>query len=111
MLFRHPTKKRQIIPKNKTQLRKVKLVLLIPIVYLVTNSVNHEGTFWGISFPVYTFSFDEAAVDMVEKDLEGRWQSVLKPRLQRLDLTAVLFAVITESDWKSIEHIMVFQNS
>jgi hypothetical protein len=107
MLFRQPTKKRHIIPKNKTQLRKVKLVLLIPIENLVTNSVNQEGTFWGISFPVNTFSFDEAAVDMVEKDLEGRWQSVLKPRLQRLDLTAVFFAVVTEGNWKSIEHIFV----
>jgi hypothetical protein len=107
MLFRQPTKKRHIIPKNKTQLRKVKLVLLIPIVYLVTNSLNHEGTFWGISFPVNTFSFDEAAINMVKKDLEGRWQSVLKPRLQRLDLTAVLFAVVTEGDWKFVEHIFV----
>jgi hypothetical protein len=106
MLFRHPTKKRQYSAINKTQQRKL-TVLLIPIVNLVTNSVNHEGTFWGISFPVNTFPFDEAAVDMVEKDLEGRWQSVLKPRLQRLDLTAVLFAVVPEGDWKFIEHTFV----
>jgi hypothetical protein len=60
----------------------------------------------GNQFP-NTFSFDEAAINMVKKDLEGRWQSVLKPRLQRLDLTAVLFAVVTEGDWKFVEHIFV----
>jgi len=107
MLFRQPTKKRQIIPKNKTQLRKVKLVLLIPIVNMVANNVNHDGAFWGIGFPVNTIPFDEAAIDMVKKDLERRWQSMLKPRLQRLDLTAVFFAVVTEGNWKSIEHIFV----
>jgi hypothetical protein len=106
MLFRQPIKKRQHSAIKTTQVRKL-TVLLIPIIYLVTDGINHEGTFWGISFPVNAFSFNEAAVDMVEKDLEGRWESVLKPRLQRLDLTAVLFAVVTEGDWKFIEHTFI----
>jgi hypothetical protein len=110
MLFKQPTKKRHIIPINKSQVRKLVLILLIPIIYLVTNGINHEGTLWGISFPVNTFSFNKAAVDMVKKDLEGRWKPVLKTRLQRLDLAAVLFAVVIESDWKFVEHIIVFQN-
>jgi hypothetical protein len=106
MLFRQPTKKRQYSAINKAQHRKL-TILLISIVNLVANSVNHKGTFWGISFPVNTFPFDETAIDMVEKDLEGRWPSLLKPRLQRLDLAAIIFAVVTEGDWKFIEHTFV----
>jgi hypothetical protein len=71
---------------------------------MVTDNIDHEGAFWGIGFPVRAFSFNQSAVDIVEKYLEGSRLAILNAGLQRLDLALVLPAVIAERNRKSIEH-------
>jgi hypothetical protein len=83
-------------------------LLFIPVVYLVTNSVHHDGAFWGIRFPVGASSFDHTIVDMVEEYLEFGGHPVLEPGLQGLDLAVVLPAVVSEADRKFIKHTIAF---
>jgi hypothetical protein len=71
---------------------------------MVTDDIDHDGAFWGIGFPVRSLSFDQPAVDIVEEYLEGSGFAILNAGLQGLDLAIVLPAVVTERDWKVIEH-------
>ncbi len=54
------------------------LRLFIPIINVVANDVYHDGAFWGIRFPVSASSFYETAVYVIEENLEGRGDAVLK---------------------------------
>jgi hypothetical protein len=107
MLFRHPIKKRQVIPKNRIQVNQSNPLLLIPVIYVVTDHFDHNGAFWGIRFPVHAFSFYQSVVDVIQEYLEGDRYTLLKPQLQGLDLAAVLSPVIVERDRKFVEHKVV----
>jgi hypothetical protein len=85
-----------MIPINRTQVSKSNPVLFIPVVNMISDDIDHEGAFWGIGFPVRAFSFNQSAVDIVEKYLEGGGFAILNARLQGFDLALVLPAVITE---------------
>ena len=86
-------------------------MLFIPVFDLVSNGIYQDRTFWGIRFPAFASPFDQPAIYVVKKDLEGRGHTVLNTCLERLDLALVVFAVKTETDWKSIEHKMCFDNT
>jgi hypothetical protein len=83
--------------------------LFIPVVNVITDDVYHDRASGGIRFPVGAFSFDEAAVDTVEDDLECGGDAMLDAGLQRLDLAAVLFAVVAELDGEFVEHTIEFR--
>jgi len=76
---------------------------------VITDDVHHDRASWGIRFPVGALSFDEAAVDIVEDDLEGGGDAMLDAGLQGLDLAAVLFAVVAELDGEFVEHAIEFR--
>ncbi len=44
--------------------------LFVPVANVIIDDVHHDRAFWGIRFPAGAFSFDEAAVDVVEDELE-----------------------------------------
>jgi hypothetical protein len=71
---------------------------------VIPDNIYHDRAFRGIRFPVGALSFDEAAIGVVEDDLEGGRYAVLYAGLHRLDLAAVLFAVVVEADGKFVEH-------
>ena len=71
---------------------------------MVSDNVYHDRAFWGIGFPIGSFAPDEAAVGIVEDDLEGRRNAVLKTGLEGFDLAVIPDAVVCKLDGKSIEH-------
>ena len=71
---------------------------------MITDNIDHDGTFWGIRFPVVTLSFYQSKIDIVKEYLEGSRLAVLKPGLQRPYLTEILTSVVCEPDGKLIEH-------
>jgi hypothetical protein len=107
MFLTHPRNRREMIPMNKIQESKFQ-PLLIPVVYVVTNRVHHDGAFWGIRFPVRSFSFDQSIIYIVQDDLEGGGHPVLKAGLQGPDLAPVLPAIVGKTDGKFIKHKIRF---
>jgi hypothetical protein len=73
---------------------------------MVADDIHHDGAFWGIGFPIGPPAPDEATVSIVEDDLEGRRNAVLKTGLEGFDLAVVLFAVVDKMDGKLVEHKM-----
>ena len=71
---------------------------------MVPDNVHHDGTFWGIGFPVGSATADEAAVDIIQDDLEGRGNAVLHTGLEGFDLAAVADAVVGKMNGKFIKH-------
>ena len=71
---------------------------------MVANDVHHDRAFWGIGFPIGSFAPDEAAVGIVEDDLEGRRNAVLKTGLEGFDLAVIPDAVVCKLNRKFIEH-------
>jgi len=96
-----------MIPMNKIQESKFQ-PLLIPVVYVVSNHIYHYGAFWGIRFPVRSFSFDQSIIYIVQEDLEGGGHPVLKAGLQGLDLALVLPAIVGKADREFIKHKIRF---
>jgi hypothetical protein len=76
---------------------------------VIPNDVHHDRAFRGIRFPVGALSFDEAAIDVVQDDLEGGGDAMLYAGLHRLNLAAVLFAVVVKVDGKFVEHTAEFR--
>jgi hypothetical protein len=93
---------------NKTQDSKFQ-PLLIPVIYVVTDGVDHDGAFWGIRHPVRSFSFDQSIIYIVQDYLEGGGHPVLNAGLQGLDLTPVLLAVVGKTDREFIKHTIGFR--
>ena len=84
----------------------------VPVVYMVTYNIYHDRAFWGIRFPVRPFSSDKPIIDIVQEDLEGSRDAVLKTGLQGLDQASVTLAVVIKIDREFIEHkIGFFYNS
>jgi hypothetical protein len=75
---------------------------------MVSDNVDHDGTFWGIGFPVAPPSPDISTIGVVEDDLERRGNAVLDPRGEGFDLAVVADAVVCKLDRKFIEHKMRF---
>jgi hypothetical protein len=75
---------------------------------MVTYDIYHDRAFWGIRFPVRPFSADETIIDIVQEDLEGSRDAVLKACLQGLDLAAVLLTVVVKINRELIEHKIGF---
>jgi hypothetical protein len=71
---------------------------------MVPYNVHHDRAFWGIGFPIGPPAADEAAVDIIEDDLEGRRNAVLETGLEGFDLTAVADAVVCKMNGKFIKH-------
>lgn len=71
---------------------------------MISYDVHHDRAFWGIGFPVGAPSADEATIDVIENDLEGRGNAMLEAGLQGLDLAIIADAIVCELDWKLIEH-------
>jgi len=82
--------------------------LFVPIINLIAYDVHQDSAFWGIRFPFRASSFDEAAVGIIEDDLEGGWNTVLKTGLQGPYFSSVGFPIKVEMDWELIEHIPRF---
>jgi hypothetical protein len=83
--------------------------LFVPVVNVIADDVDHDRASWGIRFPLGAASFDLAAVDVIEYDLEGGGDAMLDAGLQGLDLAAVLFAVVAELDGEFVEHTIEFR--
>src|SRR5258708_7203893 len=97
-----------MIPMNKIQESKFQ-PLLIPVVNMVTDDVDHDGAFWGIRLPVRSFSFVQSIIYIVQDYLEGGRHPVLKAGLQGPDLAPVLLAVIGKTDREFIKHTIGFE--
>ena len=74
---------------------------------MVTDDIDHEGAFWGIGFPVRALPFDQSAVDIIEKYLEGSGPPAESARFQRFNLAVVFLSIIVKRNWKFIEHKIV----
>ena len=98
----------ETIPKNRIHESQFQL-LFITIINLIADAVDHDGTFWGIRFPVGAPSFDRPIVNIIKKYLEGSGHMVLHAGLERLDLAMVLPAVVIEADRELIEHTIGFR--
>jgi hypothetical protein len=108
MFLTHPRNRRATIPMNKIQDSRFH-PLFIPVVYVVTDRVDHDGAFWGIRFPVRSFSFDQTIIYIVQDHLEGGRHPVLKAGLQGPDLAPVLLAVVGKIDREFIKHTIGFR--
>jgi hypothetical protein len=82
--------------------------LLIPVVNLVTDRIDHEGAFWGIRFPVRSPSFDQPIIHIIQDYLERGGHPVLKAGLQGLDLAAILFSIKGKVYGEFIKHTIGF---
>jgi hypothetical protein len=71
---------------------------------MVPDNVHHDRAFWGIGFPIGASAPDEAAVDIVEDDLERGRNAVLQTGLERFDLAAIADAIVGEMNRELIEH-------
>jgi hypothetical protein len=83
--------------------------LLVPVVNVIADDVNHDRASWGIRFPVGAAPFDQATVDVIEYDLEAGGDAMLDAGLKGLDLATVLFAVVAELDGECVEHTIEFR--
>jgi hypothetical protein len=97
----------ETIPKKRIQESQFQL-LFITIINLIADAVDHDGTFWGIRFPIGAPSFDRSIVYIIKKHLEGSGHPVLEASLERLYLAVVLPAVVVKTDRESIEHTIGF---
>jgi hypothetical protein len=71
---------------------------------MISDDVDHDGTFWGIGFPVGPPSPDISTIGIVQDDLEGRGDAMLDPGLKGFDLAVIADAVVCKLDRKFIEH-------
>ena len=92
------------MPINNPQDNQFQPVLFIPVKNVITDNVNHDGTFWGLRFPVLSSSFHQAAINVIEEHLENSRDPVLKAALQRFDLAVVVYTVIVKIDRESVKH-------
>ena len=98
----------ETMPINNTQDNQFQPVLFIPVKNVITDNINHDGTFWGIRFPVLSSSFHQAAINVIEEYLENSRDPVLEAALQGFHLAAVVYAVIVKIDRESVKHKLVF---
>ena len=69
-------------PMNRIQLSKCNpLLIFIPAIYVVTNSVHHDSALWGICFPVGASSFHQSIIHIIKKHLKGGWHPILQASL------------------------------
>ena len=83
------------------------LCLFVPIVNMIAYNVHHDGTLWGIRFPVHPFHSDQPIIDVVQEDLEGSGPPAESARFQRFNLAVVFLSIIVKRNWKFIEHKIV----
>ena len=86
------------------------LCLFVPIVNMIAYNIHHDGTFWGIRFPVHPSHFDQPIIDVVQEDLEGSGPPAESARFQRFDLAAIFLSVIVKRNRKLIKHMIGITN-
>jgi hypothetical protein len=82
------------------------LLLFVPIVNMIAYNIHHDGTLWGIRFPVHPFHFDQPIVYVVQKDLEGSRPPAESSRQQRFDLAMIFLSIVVKRYGKLIEHMI-----
>src|ERR1700754_4194263 len=97
-----------VMRKERKARTKRDAILFVPIVNVISNYFHHDRTFWGIRFPVGSFSADQTVVNVVQKYLERSRNAVLKTCVEGLDQPAVALAVVIKIDREFIEHKMRF---
>jgi hypothetical protein len=73
---------------------------------MIAYNIHHDGTFWGIRFPVHPSHFYQPIIDVVQEDLEGSGPPAESARFQRFDLATIFLSIVVKRNGKLIEHMI-----